>query len=134
MDITCSEEELAIFRKIADAGSQINTPVYIIGGFVRDKILNRPTKDADIVCLGDGIALAKKTAQYFNPEPQVSVFKNFGTAQIKIYPTHLFNKTVASSPEKGWAEVSNKLVPARSIGRGWGEVLKKINIWGKLLE
>ena len=44
MDITCSDEELSIFKKIADAGSQINIPVYLIGGFVRDKILNRPQK------------------------------------------------------------------------------------------
>ena len=93
MDITCNDEELSIFKKIADAGEQINMPVYVIGGFVRDKILSRPTKDADIVCLGDGIELAKKTAQYFRPVPEVNIFKNFGTAQIKIYPKQDSGKT-----------------------------------------
>ena len=85
MDINCTEEELLIFRKIAEAGAELNMPVYIIGGFVRDKILDRPTKDADIVCIGDGIELARKTAEKFSPKPNVSFFKNFGTAQIKIF-------------------------------------------------
>ena len=51
---------------------------------MRDKIIDRNTKDADIVCLGDGIALAHKVAERFNPHPHVAYFKNFGTAQIKI--------------------------------------------------
>src|SRR5664279_2145463 len=85
MDIKCSDEELFIFKKIGKAADELNVPVYVIGGFVRDKILNRPTKDADIVCVGDGIELAKKTAQQFHPIPEVNVFKNFGTAQIKLY-------------------------------------------------
>ncbi|HXS58771.1 MAG TPA: HD domain-containing protein [Hanamia sp.] len=85
MDINCTEEELLIFGKIAEAGAELNMPVYIIGGFVRDKILDRPTKDADIVCIGDGIELARKTAEKFSPTPNVSFFKNFGTAQIKIF-------------------------------------------------
>lgn len=74
-----------IFKKIAEAGAELNMPVYIIGGFVRDKILDRPTKDADIVCIGDGIELAGRTAGKFSPRPTVNFFKNFGTAQIKIF-------------------------------------------------
>ena len=46
--------------------------------------LGRETKDADFVCVGDGIELAKEVAKQFNPVPQVDVFKNFGTAHIKI--------------------------------------------------
>ncbi len=84
MDLHCTEEELFIFKKIADAAAELNMPAYIIGGFVRDKILGRATKDADIVCNGDGIKLALKTAERFSPKPTVSFFKNFGTAQIKI--------------------------------------------------
>lgn len=57
---------------------------YVIGGFVRDKLIGRNTKDADVVCVGDGIALAHKVAEHFQPKPVVSYFKNFGTAQIKI--------------------------------------------------
>ncbi len=73
-----------IFKKISHVAAELNLPCYLIGGFVRDKIIGRPTKDADIVCLGDGIALAHKVAERFNPAPTVAFFKNFGTAQIKI--------------------------------------------------
>jgi len=99
MDIECTDEELSILKKIADAGEQASTPVYVIGGFVRDKIMGRPTKDADIVCVGDGIELAKKAAQYFYPVPQVGIFKNFGTAQIKIYAYPDAGKSRTRSPE-----------------------------------
>ncbi|MEO6682725.1 MAG: HD domain-containing protein [Ginsengibacter sp.] len=84
MEIKFSPEEANIFKKISEAASELNNPVYVIGGFVRDKILNNPDKDIDIVCLGDGIDLAAKTAEKFLPKPQVSFFKNFVTAQIKI--------------------------------------------------
>lgn len=84
MDIDCTKKELSIFHKIALAAAELQMPAYVIGGFVRDKIIGRPTKDADIVCLGDGIMLAKKVAEKFTPKPSVSYFKNFGTAQIKL--------------------------------------------------
>ncbi|HLF45567.1 MAG TPA: HD domain-containing protein [Chitinophagaceae bacterium] len=84
MDIKCSEKELFIFKKIAHAAEELGVETYLIGGFVRDKIIGRETKDADIVCVGDGIALAKNVAHRFKPAPQVSYFKNFGTAHIKI--------------------------------------------------
>lgn len=84
MFIDCSEKERFIFRKIAHAAEQLGTDCYIIGGFVRDKILGRKTKDADIVCMGDGIELAHASAKQFNPHPKVSFFKNFGTAHIKV--------------------------------------------------
>jgi poly(A) polymerase len=84
MQIPCTEKELFIFRKIAAAAQELQYPTYIIGGFVRDKIIDRPSKDADIVCVGDGIVLAQKVAQRFNPQPTVAFFKNFGTAQIRI--------------------------------------------------
>lgn len=86
MYINCTEKELLILKKIAVAAAELRMPCFLIGGFVRDKILQRPTKDMDIVCEGDGIALAVKVAQTFKPAPQISVFKNFGTAQIKLAP------------------------------------------------
>ena len=97
MDIQYSDEELFILKKIGKAAEEINAPVFVIGGFVRDKILGRPTKDADIVCLGDGIDLAEKTAKQFYPIPEVNIFKTFGTAQIKIY-----NKSLPFPLGKGW--------------------------------
>src|SRR2546421_12187681 len=84
MDINCTEKELFIFKKIAHAAEELGMKAYLIGGFVRDKILERDTKDADIVCVGDGIQLAKEVAKRFNPHPPVSIFKTYGTAHIKV--------------------------------------------------
>lgn len=83
MDIQCTDRELALFDKIAKAAATLNIETYLVGGFVRDKLLGRPTKDADIVCVGDGIQLATETAKHFQPTPTVSYFKNFGTAHFK---------------------------------------------------
>ncbi|MBC6492263.1 tRNA nucleotidyltransferase [Flavihumibacter stibioxidans] len=84
MDINCTEKELFLLKKIAHAAGELQMPCYVIGGFVRDKILGRPTKDADIVCVGDGIELAHKVAERFQPRPNVAYYKNFGTASIKV--------------------------------------------------
>jgi poly(A) polymerase len=84
MEIECSEKELVIFKKIAAAAQQLQYPCYLVGGFVRDKILGRTTKDADFVCVGDALELAKVAAGSFKPHPKVNYFKNFGTAHFKI--------------------------------------------------
>ncbi len=84
MDITCTDEELFLLKLVAKAADNLNMPCYLIGGFVRDKILGRVTKDMDIVCLGDGIQLAHNVALLIKPAPVVNFFKNFGTAQLKI--------------------------------------------------
>lgn len=84
MFIPCTDKELFVFNKIAHAAAARGVEAYLIGGFVRDKILGRPTKDADIVCVGDGIALAHEVASRFQPTPPVAFFKTFGTAQMKI--------------------------------------------------
>ena len=84
MDIVFTDRELFYLNKVARAAAELNLDAYAVGGFVRDKILNRPTKDIDIVCVGSGIQLAEATAKRFNPAPKVSIFKNFGTANIRI--------------------------------------------------
>src|SRR6478736_4757570 len=89
MYIQCTDKELSIFQKIAATAAALEVPCYLIGGFVRDKIIGRPTKDIDIVCIGDGIALAHAVAEKFNPRPYVSFFKNFGTAQIRVGDTDI---------------------------------------------
>lgn len=83
MEINCSKEELEILNKISAAAGELNTSCYLIGGFVRDKILGRGTKDADVVCTGDGIELAHAVATKFKPVPKVNFFKNFGTAHFR---------------------------------------------------
>ncbi|WP_290792066.1 CCA tRNA nucleotidyltransferase [Flavihumibacter sp. UBA7668] len=84
MDINCTAKELFVFKKIAHAAASLGLETYVIGGFVRDKLLNRSTKDADIVCVGDGIELARAVAEQFNPSPNIAFYKNFGTAALKI--------------------------------------------------
>jgi poly(A) polymerase len=84
MEISCSDTELLLFERIAEAAAHLKTEVYVIGGFVRDKIIGRPTSDADIVCVGNAIDLANEVADYYNPRPGVSFFRNFGTAHFKI--------------------------------------------------
>jgi poly(A) polymerase len=70
-----------IFKVLADIVKHTQTEAYVIGGFVRDLFLNRPSKDIDIVILGNGIEFAEKVGQQL--KTKVAVFKNFGTAMIK---------------------------------------------------
>tara|TARA_R110002051_G_scaffold24900_1_gene61308 strand:+ start:3901 stop:5325 length:1425 start_codon:yes stop_codon:yes gene_type:complete len=73
-----------IFKVIAEAAKELDINCYVIGGFVRDYLLQRGTpKDIDIVAVGSGIELAKKVASKLSGKPEISVFKNFGTAMIK---------------------------------------------------
>ncbi len=84
MAIHFTDKEIALLKVVAKAAATLNTQAFAVGGFVRDKILDRPTKDIDIVCLGDGMQLANEVAKHFNPKPPVALFKTFGTAQIKF--------------------------------------------------
>ncbi|MFN7279161.1 MAG: CCA tRNA nucleotidyltransferase [bacterium] len=84
MDIRCSQEEKFLINKIANAAQEAGTPAYLVGGFVRDRLIDRPCADLDVVCLGDGIDLAHRVAERFKPVPTVSFFKTFGTAHIRV--------------------------------------------------
>jgi tRNA nucleotidyltransferase (CCA-adding enzyme) len=73
-----------IFKIVAEASSLLNLESYVIGGYVRDFILNRSnSKDIDIVTIGSGIDLAKKVSSLIPSQPKVSIFKNYGTAMLK---------------------------------------------------
>ena len=73
-----------IFKIVAKASSLLNQESYVIGGYVRDFILNRTnSKDIDIVTIGSGIDLAKKVSSLIPSQPKVSIFKNYGTAMLK---------------------------------------------------
>jgi poly(A) polymerase len=80
----CNKVEKSILDNIAKAAEQIGCESYVIGGFVRDKILERPSKDIDVVCVGDGPNLAEAFAKLYSNEPTVNIFKTYGTAQVKI--------------------------------------------------
>ncbi len=76
--------EQPIFKLIQQAGETLNLPVYVIGGYVRDFLLHRQqAKDIDIVAIGSGIDLAKKTAELLPGKHQINIYKNYGTAMIK---------------------------------------------------
>ncbi|HSK14180.1 MAG TPA: hypothetical protein VK907_13260, partial [Phnomibacter sp.] len=84
MQIPLSSYEALVVDRLAQKAAELGMPAWIIGGFVRDKLLERPTDEIDVVCIGDGIALAHAVADSFRPRPPVSFFKNFGTAQLKL--------------------------------------------------
>lgn len=76
-------QQQPVFYQLANSVSESGLKAYLIGGYVRDLLLNRPCKDLDITVLGDGIALAQKSAEDLGQKGQVTVFKNFGTAMFR---------------------------------------------------
>lgn len=76
-------QERKVFDVITEAAKKMGVPAYVVGGYVRDRLLARQTKDIDIVCVGDGIQLAKTVASLLRPRPRVTVFGRFGTAMLK---------------------------------------------------
>lgn len=75
--------ERALFERVAACAREIGAPAYVVGGYVRDRLLGRPTKDIDIVCVGDGIKLAEKLASKLYPSPKVVVYSRFRTAMLR---------------------------------------------------
>jgi poly(A) polymerase len=73
-----------IFRIISDTLNEMNAKGYVIGGYVRDLLLERKSKDIDIVVVGCGINLAKAVAKKTGKKGKVTVYRNFGTALLKV--------------------------------------------------
>ena len=97
-----SDAELAeildkdIFHKIGEAADGMGVECYLVGGYVRDIFLERPTNDIDVVVVGSGIEVAKKLQQLLGtnqktgrPRAHLAVYRNFGTAQVKFYDTEV---------------------------------------------
>ena len=88
-----SDEELAeildqqIFHQIGAVADELGVECYVVGGYVRDIFLERPSSDIDVVVVGSGIAVARELKRRLGRQAHLSVFKNFGTAQVKIQPT-----------------------------------------------
>ncbi len=84
-----TDEELAqvldkeIFHKISNAADKLGLECYVVGGYVRDIFLERPTNDIDVVVVGSGIQVASELKQMLGRKAHLSVFRNFGTAQVK---------------------------------------------------
>uniref|UniRef100_F4CDU9 Polynucleotide adenylyltransferase/metal dependent phosphohydrolase n=1 Tax=Sphingobacterium sp. (strain 21) TaxID=743722 RepID=F4CDU9_SPHS2 len=74
--------QLPVFETLSNLANQYNTEIYVIGGYVRDRLMKRPFKnDIDILVIGSGIEFAEKVGKHLNTK--VSVFKNFGTAMLR---------------------------------------------------
>ncbi|MBK8700152.1 MAG: HD domain-containing protein [Saprospiraceae bacterium] len=84
MIINIKPHEREIFRTIGDTAAKLGYPAYVIGGFVRDRLLARSSKDIDIVCIGDGIKLAEQLSYKLRPIPRIAIYKRFGTAMLKF--------------------------------------------------
>jgi poly(A) polymerase len=80
-NLDSSEREF--LSTIGTHAATLNMRAYLVGGYVRDRILGRPTKDLDIVCIGSGIALAERVALSLVPTPNVVVYRRFGTAMFR---------------------------------------------------
>ena len=85
-----SDDELAdlldqqIFRQISEAADRLGVECYVVGGYVRDIFLERPSNDIDVMVVGSGIAVAEELKRMLGKRAMLSVFRNFGTAQVKI--------------------------------------------------
>ena len=77
------DDERKIFEIIGQAAERLGFPTYVVGGYVRDRLLARPSKDLDIVCVGSGIELAEAVGKSLRPRSRVTVYKRFGTAALK---------------------------------------------------
>ncbi|MDJ1478934.1 HD domain-containing protein [Cytophagaceae bacterium YF14B1] len=75
-----------ILKRLSEIAQKTGIESYVVGGFVRDLLLNRPCKDIDVVCIGDGngINLAQKLGETVDNNTQISIFKNFGTAHLNV--------------------------------------------------
>ena len=73
-----------IFHRISDVADTLGVACYVVGGYVRDIFLERPSSDIDVVVVGSGIEVAKALKQQLGKRAHLSVFKNFGTAQVKF--------------------------------------------------
>jgi poly(A) polymerase len=74
-----------IFNIVSACAEELNYPTYVVGGFVRDIFLKRENKDIDFVCVGKGITLAEKVAERLGSHAHLSIFKKFGTANIRFH-------------------------------------------------
>lgn len=74
-----------IFHQIGSAADSLGVECYVVGGYVRDLFLERPSNDIDVVTVGSGIALAQELKRTLGKRAHLSVFRNFGTAQVKFH-------------------------------------------------
>lgn len=84
MNLSAELNNCEVFGNIQKIIDRSGIQAYVIGGYVRDLLLKRPSKDIDIVCIGSGTDLAEQFAALYGEQAEVATFKNFGTAMVKI--------------------------------------------------
>jgi len=89
MEFYFTESELSLAQKIGEVADELQYETYIVGGFVRDRLIDRVSKDIDVVCVGDGIVLAQRVAARLNIKQEVAIFKRFGTAMLNYNDVEL---------------------------------------------
>lgn len=119
--IELTQEELKqhfsepIFGQISETADALGLECYVVGGYVRDIFLQRPSKDIDVVVVGSGIAMAEALGKRLGRGAHVSVFKNFGTAQVKCHGTEV--EFVGARKESYQRDSRKPIVEERDVGR-----------------
>ncbi len=105
-----SDAELAklldqdIFHQISAVADRLNVECYVVGGYVRDLFLERPSNDIDVVVVGSGIRVAEELKKAIGKRANLSIFRNFGTAQVKI-PVCSHSKSSTSDKANSFLEI-----------------------------
>lgn len=100
-----NKEELDMMRLVGEVADRLGLSCFLVGGFVRDKILGRSCKDMDFVCIGDATALAVEVARISGSTGSVSIFKNFGTAHLIL---NGYDVEFVGARKESYAEHSRK--------------------------
>jgi tRNA nucleotidyltransferase/poly(A) polymerase len=122
-------DELAsqpVFATVAKAARICGVEGYVVGGYVRDLILNRPNKDMDFVCVGGGIAWAEQVAVLLGNVP-VTVFKNYGTAMIRYGDYEL--EFVGARKESYREDSRNPIVEDGTLGDDSTDEILRSMLW-----
>ncbi|MCK5765192.1 MAG: tRNA nucleotidyltransferase, partial [Bacteroidales bacterium] len=99
-----------IFKIVASAAREIGVDAYVIGGYVRDRIMGRETADIDIVAIGSGIDLARKVAEKLGDNTRVNYFKNFGTAMLRHHEEQMLVVEFVGARKESYSRDSRKPV------------------------
>ncbi len=110
MNIHFDSRESEIIHLVGKAADELKVDAYLVGGYVRDKLLGRPSEDMDILVVGDGIALAEKVCEMAGDCGGVTVFKRFGTAMLR---THSLEVEFVGARKESYRKDSRKPVVER---------------------
>ena len=101
-----------VFKIITRAVNEIGSPAYVVGGYVRDKVMKRKSVDIDIVVVGDGIKVAQRFAALIGSGAKVTVFKNFGTAMVNYPSDEMWQIEFVGARKESYSRNSRKPVVA----------------------